>query len=48
MTEIRLGEDAKMMAQLADRKRPQKFYRDVLGRNVITKANSFDLIQFGP
>lgn len=48
MTRVSLGEHAKMTVLAKEREQLQKFYRDVLGCNVVTKSKAADRIQFGP
>lgn len=48
MSRLSLGEHSKITVAPAERQRLQKFYRDVLGCKVITKAPAADLIQVAP
>ncbi len=44
---VSLGENSKMTVRPSERERLERFYRDVLGCNVITKSKTLDIIQMG-
>ncbi len=44
---VSLGEDSKMTVRPSERDRLERFYRDILRCNVITKSKTLDIIQMG-
>lgn len=47
MTNVALGEHAKMVVLPSERGRVQQFYRDILGCRVTAKSKAMDLIRLG-